>query len=890
MGTQEGERDWVDVANDLLSKCHINLRLRKLTDCDANVFIALYENILGEKVPDYIAAPCSQEDDVHNIQSVIDSLSLDYLQISLSHITGENVVRGDQESIKNLLEIFDGLLEYLKEEISEESQNGEELNDSLNEDVPDETKEPTSCNATEHKKTKLDGASSSSSGESNVHSSKHSLHSWNAEEMGSTSELIGLGVSARTFTAKQEGLAVAPQTSDAVTTSGPLDAQDVPLTGPLHSAIALQPPNQSNTPHKPDTDPHSPSQPPTADGLNQGHAGEEAAPVTTESSRPVVKTVVTNGLQSPPLFQSPAVSEKSLSSQQRARTDVEGEALVPTNGGPRRVLFRTQPDVLFLTLQDEMAATTPSPPDTEEEEQDEEALSYTQRQLDRRMSHRERTVHSTRLEEEGFEDPLSYRRQRNKKAEEELHHISENLSHRLEELDQMLKRVLSESGDSSEVREEDKQSHHSDSIMECRRTLRQHTGTSDAEPTHRTRSLSPSPPRVRPSLEGQLEDAMAEALSLDDGRQTNLTASDHSRREELRHRPSHRTHRKYQESKAYEEELKRYEDKERADLDKARLKAQEAERQYREAILGDVAQSPRPSPARTKVQHRSQRNTQNTPRRRGQEPPRKAPSMKVKENELLPVLLEELPHLHISPHALGRMWEQQMQQVDRLYALSSSQSQRRSKLPSQVEEAQRKHDLLVEIIHKEQDHNRRLRDFKERIQQQKSTQNRLREQRQQVARAKKYHNDYHVQHRARLMRARTKEERMFRQLFEEGLELQKVRLREQRACAREQRLEHQRRHQDQIKSMENYYKDQFSLLAEKLAQERQDIQVRKKAQEKALLKMKRELRSRMEREIGELQKIIIQNDEDDHFQDLEVQRLRNRVQMASFQYNTSYLH
>lgn len=58
----------------------------------------------------------------------------------------------------------------------------------------------------------------------------------------------------------------------------------------------------------------------------------------------------------------------------------------------------------------------------------------------------------------------------------------------------------------------------------------------------------------------------------------------------------------------------------------------------------------------------------------------------------------------------------------------------------------------------------------------------------------------------------------------------------------------------------------------------------------ALLKMKRELRSRMEREIGELQKIIVQNDEDDHFQDLEVQTLRNRVQMASFQYNTSYLH
>ncbi|XP_070683830.1 centrosomal protein of 95 kDa-like isoform X2 [Pempheris klunzingeri] len=880
MGTQEGERDWVDVANDLLTKCHINLRLMRLADCEANVFIALYENILGEKVPDYIAAPCSQEDDVHNVQSVIDSLSLDYLQISLSHITGENVVRGDDESIKNLLEIFDGLLEYLKEEISEESQNDEDLNSSLNEDVNGETKEPASCNASEHKDTKLEGAALSSSGESTLHSSKHSLQSWNAEEIGSASELIGLGVSARTFTAKQEGLAVPPQTSDTVATSAPLDA---PLTEPLHSAIALQPPNQSDTPHRPDTDPHSPSQPPTAAGLSQGHAGEEAAPVTTKISTSVAETVVTNGLQSP------AVSEKSLRSQQRARIEVEGETLEPTNGGPRRVLFRTQPDVLFLTLQEEMAATTPSPPDTEEDEdEDEEDLNYTQKQPDRRKGHRDGT--DLRLEKEDFEEPLSYRRQRNKQAEEELHHLSENLSHRLEELDQMLQRVLGESEGSSDVREEDKQSHHSDSIMECRRSPNQHTGTPHAESIHQTHSSTPSPPRARRSLQGQLGDPMAEALSLDDGRQTNLTASGHRMRKELHHRASHRKHGKYLENKAYEEELKRYEDKERADLDLARLKAQEAEQQYREAILKDVSQAPRPSPARTKTQHRSQRNTQTTPGRRWQEAPRKAPSMTVKENELLPVLLEELPHLHISPHALGRMWEQQMQQVDRLHTLSSSHSHRRSRLHSQVEEAQRKHDMLVEIINKEQEHSKRLRDFKERIQQQKLTQNRLREQRQQIARAKKYHSDYHVQHRARLMRARTKEERMFRQLFEEGLELQKVRLREQRAYAKDQRLEHQRRHQDQIKSMENYYKDQFALLAEKLAQERQEIQIRKKAQEKALLKMKRELRSRMEREIGELQEIIIQNDEDDHFQDLEVQRLRNRVQVASFQYNTSYLH
>lgn len=124
----------------------------------------------------------------------------------------------------------------------------------------------------------------------------------------------------------------------------------------------------------------------------------------------------------------PAVSERSFSSQQRAGTQVEGEALEvrqfiscllplvffkkqvhsmlcficlfvfgvcflsqPTHGGPRRVLFRPQPDVLFLTLQEDMAAATPSPPDTEEEEHDEEKLSYTQRKAGRRTGRVDRT-------------------------------------------------------------------------------------------------------------------------------------------------------------------------------------------------------------------------------------------------------------------------------------------------------------------------------------------------------------------------------------------------------------------------------------------------------------------------------------------------------------------
>lgn len=779
MGTQEAERDWVDVANELLSKCHLNLKLRKLTDCDANVFIALYESILGEKVPDFIADPRCQEDDSHNVQSVIDSLSLDYLQISLSHITGENVVRGQKESIKNLLEIFDGLLEYLNEEISEESQNSEPIN-SVNEDIQSEDKEQ-------------EGASVSSSTESGGQHDNNSHHSSNVEDVATNRDAIIEGDSAHVIPATQED---GVQTSEDSPSTCPPDAQE---SEALSSAIPLHPPIQSNTPYS-DSGPHS-------TGVHRAGSEEEADQATAQ----IPKTLPGNGAESSSQCHSPALSERSSSHRQKNDTDYGKETLEPINGGPRKVLFRTQPDVLFLTLQDEAAGTDSSPSDTDEED-----MTHSRRtRQNRRTNHGKR---SNRVEEHA--ELLSHRRQRNKKTEEELHNISENVSHRLEELDQMLKRILGETGESSEVIDDEK---HSESLMEHHRTSQQHSGSDVPEVA---RPVSSSHHRT---LQG---DTAADSFFVNDGRQSNLTVPNRTQGGRPPHRLSQRKLCQYLLDKMYKEELERYEDKERAELDRVRLRALEAEREYRETILKDASKTHQQSSTKPKSQHRSPRKTTPTSRRRTQDTPRNAPTLKVKENDLLPVLLEELPHLHITPRELGQMWEEQMLQVDRLHAMSSSRSQRRRKLSHQLEDAQRRHNLLVEINRKEQEHSKRLREFKERIQQQKSTQSKLRDQRQQIARAKKYHNDYHVQHRARLMRARTKEERMFRQLFEEGLAIQKDRLREQRAYAREQQLEHQRRQGDYIKSMENYYKDQFSLLAEKLAQERQEIQVRKKAQEK----------------------------------------------------------
>ncbi|XP_076871999.1 LOW QUALITY PROTEIN: centrosomal protein of 95 kDa-like [Brachyhypopomus gauderio] len=816
MGTEE--RDWVYVANDLLCKCHINLTLQKITDCDASVFVALYEAILGEKVPDYISVPKSQEDDIHNIQSVIDSLALDYLQISLSHITGENVVRGDKDSIRNLLEIFDGLLEYLSEE------DCGELNGTLH---------PAEIQGLDEEQT----TSQTFSTHSALQSSKHSLRSWDGEGSESTVELIRLGDCSRTFTIKH-GEGTPEKTPHLLRDPHPAAPQATLLREPLRSAVSLHPPSQT-TPQRARLGLLPP--PDRATPTDQKGQGEDSTGRQCNGD--------------PTLSCTSPESEKSVGSVREKHSVAPRVQVEAGPDGPRRVLFRSRPDVLLLSRPDERRRSQQEEDlaRSREEESEEEAVRSSGSSSGRRRS-------CTHTREES-EDPLHRRSQRNRHAEQELQEMSEKLALRLEELDLMLKRALGEAGEEPKPHEEDKHSHHSDSVMECRRAPRPQVRPAWTDPPARAPSPPPLPPHA-PPLQGQ-PDSPGPRRDRRDQRLTQMVAD------------------------SCKAELKNLDEQHRAEVAIERLRAQEAERQYRDAVRKEAPRLPTSHTHTSKppLTSRTSRAKPAPPPRRPDRP-RKAAPLRVKESDLLPTLLEKFPPLPFSPHTLRHMWKQQMQQIDQRGALDTRHTHA-TKLSNQVEEVQRRHELLMEITHKEQEHRRRLKDVRERVQQQRSLQGRQREQRQQVARARRYHSDYHVQLRARLLRARTREERMFQQVFEEGLELQKARLREERAYAKEQRQERQQRHKDEMEAMENYYRDQFSMLAERLALERQDVQVRTKAQEKALQKMKRELRSRMQREISELQTLILQADQDQHPRRLEAQRLRSRLQAASFRYAAS---
>ncbi|XP_048466816.1 centrosomal protein of 95 kDa-like [Rhincodon typus] len=933
---EQDERDWITVANNLLRKCCINQRVTKLCECDAGVFIALYEAILGEKVPDYIATPKSQEDDVHNVQAVIDSLALDYLQISLSHITGENIIQNDKESIRNLLEIFDGLLEYLTEQISEaSSQHGdpdllsseaisvirsvlqEELGDLYKERVPDP----------------------------GAHSSKVSSSSattWDGAGSESTNELIRLGESACTYSHRksadlseyhqnvkqsEQKLEILDQGKNG-TCSFPLGSASVPdtngeemmkpgrsvdnlpsidhSTGSITNALKLGEPIRPAIPLQ------SPYHPPEYRSTVQGAhligyqsisdtmlmvsqkdqptiqrrtpvlaREQKVKQITTVHNAPDahenIPSEMTPSRLSPDSVKVVAPQESQFArhgaTKHQESQNIAETTIANSDNVQKRVAFQTQPDIRLMTMQsktDQWDSVLEEHGETNHWESSCNQRDFRNEDSSLSLSHRDRGDVCTLFGDE----PLPRRRIRNILAEEELHEMSEQLSQKLHQLDMMLKQALGENYDAHNFKEEDKLSQHSDSITEYRRA--QHLPAKQTRKPARARSLSPSPPRR--TLQAEFEDAVNKDSK---GQMRKI-------RRELQKEMDQQRMKAKAVSDSYKKELENYKMKEKSKIEKEKKSVKKAEQECKENIFKETPKTPQPAKVYSaKTTPQKQKHSQWT--RTGVTKPRKATPMKIQDNDLLPLLLEEFPYLPLSPHAMNRMWKQQFKQIEQLIKSGLDGDRSQAKLQSAIEEAQKKHDLLINIIKKEQEHNLRLKEFKERIRQQKSAQNKMKERRQQIARAKKYYNDYHVQLRAKMMRARTREERIFKTLFEEGLEIQKQRLRELKTYTKEKRQEYKKRQKEELQSMENYYRDQFLMLAETLAQEQQKVNLREAAQNKALQKWKKELRAKMEKEIRELQEMIIQEDDDVYFRELEAERIQRQLQMASFQYSKTPL-
>ncbi|XP_048180065.1 centrosomal protein of 95 kDa isoform X2 [Corvus hawaiiensis] len=782
MGSAEGT-DWVDVANDLLRTCHINQHIKHLSECGADVFVRLYESILGERVPDFIAAPGSQEDDAHNVQAVIDSLALDYLQVSLSHITADiNVLSRDEIQIASQEQL--------------ESTAGQLIQHTLLSSV--------------------EGSQS-----------EYFVLTCDTDGSGSTSELIKLGDTAHSFSERGEGWMESVHAGELH--KGSLSVSDTKLGEPIQQAILLLPPFQPSDP-----------------GWRDCHSSDRQAAALACSQAVNIPTI-----EKSPSKKFEDVSDSLPLSRKIPVGEMVGSDDAEDNVTKVPLVYESSISASSFEKKLSLCA---------------EQVTQTPRPESRYQPRTPRYENSTA---DLLEDSLSHRTTKEKVPEQEFHEASENLSHRLNELDLMLKRALGEHMREEELTDEDSLSQHSDNVMDYGRRAAKRD-TSHPRYSGRPRSLSPASPTSQ-HQEHELHGSGTGQIK--------------TIRSQLQKDRDERTRKTKLVTKAYENELRIYEARERCILSKLREAAKEVEQEYKENIFQEPPKMSQP------VKVYSRKTTPQYPKysqwipKRGIMKPKQAAPMTIRDNDLLLQLLEEFPHLHISPCTLNKMWQRQLAHTLHLKVLSGRP---RPKLQNEVEQALKKHELLTAIIKRDQDHSKRLQEIKQRIYRQKWAQNKVTERRQQVARARKYYEDYRVQLRAKMMRERTREAKIFKNLFEEGLEIQKQRLKDLRVYAQEKRDEQWREHQNELESLENYYKDQFSMLAEAVSQEFQEIQTREKAQAQMLQKTRKQLRSKMEKEIQQLQAAIIHNDDDTFFQELEADRLRTRLQMASFQYSQSH--
>uniref|UniRef100_A0A8C4M851 Centrosomal protein 95 n=1 Tax=Equus asinus asinus TaxID=83772 RepID=A0A8C4M851_EQUAS len=728
---------WVTVANNLLLKCHIHLRIHELEDCDANVFIAFYQSILGEKVPDLIAIPRSQEDEAHNVQAVIDSLALDYLQVSLSHITALYSV----------------------------------------------------CSL----------------------SSEVLGPSWDGDEAESTGEIIRLGDTAHTFSLRSNGTQGPNEMHSKKASTVPCSKSHEEVLNPPSSSFL----SKSRTSFVEDTEIASVDM--IASARKLGEPIQSAIPLhppyhPTEPRAPC-----------------PIGKEYLRSSHCSPAMNSTGEGMA----------FSVEPDSrIFLTSK--------LPKDSKQEMCPAQVQGPRTRKLPKGKRSENRAAGSS------WDSPFSQRPGK-RLTEQELHAVSEKLSQRLSELDWMLKSALGDrikektdyeeeniGNEEVESGNDETLSQHSDSIMECGPKKRRPGLAMHRKPPYRSHSLSPSPVN--------------------------------------KNKPFHMERRKQRKPK--ETDIRRFQAKALTEAFERELRRNKVQENIGPLGINNEEETV----GKKKLFIKELQNVVS-----GLPKPNKAVPMKVNEHGLLPLMLEQFPFLYVSGQTLSKMWKQQIAQVEQLKKDAYRENRSKKKLQDEIEEALRRHDLLTALVKKEYEHNKRLQDFNDRIHRQKLTQSKIKENRQQIVRARKYYDDYRVQLRAKMMRMRTREEMIFKKLFEEGLQIQKQRLRDLRNYAKEKRDEQKRQHQNELDSMENYYKDQFSLLAEAISQERQELRAREKAQAQTLYKVKRELRSKMEKEIQQLQNMITQHDDDAFFRELEAERFRSRLHLASFQYSKNPL-
>ncbi len=93
---------------------------------------------------------------------------------------------------------------------------------------------------------------------------------------------------------------------------------------------------------------------------------------------------------------------------------------------------------------------------------------------------------------------------------------------------------------------------------------------------------------------------------------------------------------------------------------------------------------------------------------------------------------------------------------------------------------------------------------------------------------------------------------MLKEIFNEGLSIQKERIRELRKYAKEMRAKEDEARQKELDAIETHYNNQFEILADEMREQKKNIKTSQKDSKRQLEKVKKTLRNQLEGEIQEL--------------------------------------
>ena len=249
------------------------------------------------------------------------------------------------------------------------------------------------------------------------------------------------------------------------------------------------------------------------------------------------------------------------------------------------------------------------------------------------------------------------------------------------------------------------------------------------------------------------------------------------------------------------------------------------------------------------------------------------------DDNIFPTIKREFPYMELSPTASRRLWSKQMRQIE---ALTKSAQPTQTKQYRELLEAEKRQIATLDILNKDLQHARRVRDMQLKAEGEQRMKSQLREQRTAQAKSKQYYKEYELRMKSRLQKKRTKEEIAFQKIFEDALEIQKERVRELKHFSREKQALEMQTQQDSLQSLENYYKDKFMMLTEKIAHETRGDIKRKRNENIETKRMRRDVRLKFESEIQKLQDHIDDVENDTHFRELDAVKFRDNLRAATF--------